>query len=864
MERARVIPRRRTQPRGFLLVLALLATATHGQAQSKPRPAAQVRRAMDLFAFPSAYLTGNRVFCGVANDGHLCDSYRLEDFQVWPRGTSDWYVFLSGLQVAGIIPADAGGGKPLFPWASDTVGALFMDLRLDQQHGTPLTDVFDSFKPDDVAQWPTGAVVRDTSVYATPLIGRTTVSQQDLWWRTWDGSPTRLGGRTHPMGLLVEHRALVWNYPEGNEDIVYFVFTVYNVTARDPAVYTNPTVPAALRAEIAAVGAQFQDSNEARLGASIPDGGYPITQGYFAVVMDHDVARFSDNYSTVSLPFETALGYSGRFLPEIGWTFPVDVFAPPFVPAPGFVGVSVPRRPPGAELAMFSNFTSGPPMPTPFGVSLVWRTLSGYRIPLDIPCPSASDPATARARRFCLVAQVMLDSRFQLSFGPFTLNPGEAQTIVAAYLFAAPLDTVRSYVGGDVTPGFPSPGDSIFLDPGRISLVERIAGWKAQADVDGDGVIEASEVTTVPRSLLHKVRVAQAVVDRKFLLPMAPERPEFFLVPGDNQVTVAWQPSATESTGDPYFAAASDVTSPLYDPNYRRFDVEGYRIYRGRSSAQLELIAQLDYAGTTLTDYTGRFAYPGDCAPELGIQTDCPITFDTAPPFGAGVTHSLVGTVVQVPAGGRVALGGNVFVLRADTAVIGGAQGYQPLTDTGVNLVFVDSTARNGFQYAYAVTAFDVNALASGPSSLESPIVTKLVTPRRPGVNVTPPLLVQGVLGGDGTLLDPALPYPTMDPNTGTFDDIMPPANDGVLTLLEPVLEALPPGDITVRIDSVTAGLFTAFTGGGTEPTLHVTLHAGRDTMRRAVAIPASGFRSDPYALEAALVPYDAAAAQRF
>ena len=40
----------------------------------------------------------------------------------------------------------------------------------------------------------------------------------------------------------------------------------------------------------------------------------------------------------------------------------------------------------------------------------------------------------------------------------------------------------------------------------------------------------------------------------RFLLPFAPEAPDFFLIPGDNQVTVLWQPSPTETTGDPFFA----------------------------------------------------------------------------------------------------------------------------------------------------------------------------------------------------------------------------------------------------------------------------------------------------------------------
>ena len=103
----------------------------------------------------------------------------------------------------------------------------------------------------------------------------------------------------------------------------------------------------------------------------------------------------------------------------------------------------------------------------------------------------------------------------------------------------------------------------------------------------------------VPGSLLGKALTAQAVFNNKFLLPFAPDSPEFFLVPGDNQVTVLWRPSKSEDPalgGDPFFTVAKNptvidpvsgtpVANPLYDPNYRQFDVEGYRIYRGRVDA---------------------------------------------------------------------------------------------------------------------------------------------------------------------------------------------------------------------------------------------------------------------------------------
>ena len=58
------------------------------------------------------------------------------------------------------------------------------------------------------------------------------------------------------------------------------------------------------------------------------------------------------------------------------------------------------------------------------------------------------------------------------------------------------------------------------------------------------------------------------------------------------------------------------------------------------------------------------------------------------------------------------------------------AQGVSfTLANTGVPFLFIDRGVRNSLRYFYSVTAFDVNSLVSGPSSLESARVTKAVTP---------------------------------------------------------------------------------------------------------------------------------------
>ena len=866
-----------------LTLLAATAVTTVAATPGPERPGR--RRAANLFAVTNAVLNVNRVFCGINNLGELCvdpTNSPVVGGGFWPKGTPDQYIFNSGLQLAGVIPPGAGGGKPTFPWAGDTVGVYFFDARGTQVAGDPVTLVYNSLDAGDAGAWPNGAKVRDTSIYNAILLGRDNVSQQDLWTRAWDGNPALLSGRTHPMGVMVEERGLAWNYPTGNEDIIYFIFTFYNVTARTCSAYAG--LDPAIQGEICQVGQNFQSRNEAVFNFDIPDGGYPIGNLFAAFSMDPDVGDASFNYSTAILPFSMGVAYKSDFL-ETNWSFPPEIFGAPFVSSPGFVGVKYLKSPKvgGVEvgLSMFSNTRNAATgFPDPVGVKQLFRYLSGTTSPAAGDNPCTVNPAT---QKMCFLDQTASDTRFFQSSGPFTLNPGESQTIVVAYVHAAPvaapLIASGVFTSGDLKPGIPAPGDTILPDPARIREVERIAGWVSQGDSNGNLRIDQSEVVTVPRSLLNKALVAQAVFNKKFLLPFAPEAPQFFLVPGDNQVTVVWQLSESETRkpggGDPFFAIASTPLNPdatpnvLYDPNFRQYDVEGYRIYRGRTTSALSLVAQFDYAGTTIIDYTGDFAYTEDldgdgkseCAPELGVQDDCPDTF----PSATGVPHDLTGHVVQIPAGGRVLLAdSSVLIVKADTLVTGNASGFSELANTGVGFAFIDHDVRNSFTYYYSVAAFDANSFKSGPSSLESPRITKQVTPRR-APNTTQAVLVTQILGSDGTVLNPNTPYPGIDPATGGFTGNMPPANAGVLSLVAGP-ELLPPGDIILRIDSASAG------EGLTPdpPNLYMTIIAGGDTVVKVLPLPTPDVTStatntwDFGIAGEALVPYDSARARAF
>ena len=153
------------------------------------------------------------------------------------------------------------------------------------------------------------------------------------------------------------------------------------------------------------------------------------------------------------------------------------------------------------------------------------------------------------------------DMRFFQSSGPVDLPPGGFGTIVVAYIFAAPVASGGCPGAGcDVKPANTNADLTILGDPARMaSGVNKLDTMMGYLGFSNGGPqptpirprVTQDEFVTVPGSLLRKAQTAQSVFDNKFLLPFAPERPEFFLVPGNNQVTVLWARSPTETNAGP-------------------------------------------------------------------------------------------------------------------------------------------------------------------------------------------------------------------------------------------------------------------------------------------------------------------------
>jgi hypothetical protein len=858
----------------FGLVMAL---PTASQAKPRPgKPASGFR----LFAKATGALTVNRIYCGLATTGEICvDSLNSSTVGggFWPKGTADQYVFNSGLQLAGLIGGDANP-----EWAGDTTAGQLFSPRGDNV-GEEVEKIYNASDPDDLLNWPQAAFVpqgdASENLFDPLLRGRKSASQGDVWFLSWEGNPSFSAGREHPLGILVEQRGMGWNYPSGNEDILYFIYTFYNVSARDPNAYLS--IRPGMREIAQAQGAEFQDLNEARFGIDIPDGGYTLENLFAAFGADMDVAESGANYASVNVPFSLGYTYENTFSGTEEWTFDPGIFGAPFFPGAGFVGVKYLKSPEinGAEvgLTLFGNTSNGGAFDDASNAIQLFRYLSNNISTAagDAACNIGNPQVT----KICYINTGQADDmRFFQSSGPLTLGPGQFASIAVAYIFAAPVSVGACTGPGvcELTPGDPTRLSSVAQLNVGANPVDSVAGFDGFDDANGDNIVQQTEIATVPGSLLGKALTSQQIFNLKFLLPFAPETPGFFLVPGDNQVTVLWQPSASEASGDPFFAVANaptvidpltgaPTTNQLYDPNYRQFDVEGYRVYRGRvdSPNELTMIAQFDYSGTFLRDFGSQVNPVPGCAPELGVNVPtldpvtgdtlalgCPVLFDSVGPGEVPtvfVDVPLAGPIVQLIKGrGRGELAnGNAILFETDTALTGEASGCLTagtpalcaLKDNGVPFVFVDQTAKNNLRYFYSVTAFDVNSFQSGPSSIESARITKSTTPAAPASNLTSTATLTQSVTGRGVALDTST-VPTIDPTTGRFSGKFPAANAATIGFVGQFAQSIFSG--TGNFSATLIGLGLGDARGGVPVTYtYETNGAGvLDTVSLSIAQP--------------------------
>lgn len=868
------------------LLIALLAivvgTAAPSLLAAKPAPG-YTAPGFRLFTRAAFRWVGNRTQCFLASSGQICTA---ESSTIgggyWPAGTNNQYIFNTGLQIAGQVDPNSAGNS----FAGTIDGAFFFNAR-GGGNGQQITEIYNSADPADAANWPAAAYVpcdpaettldipnasanaqvacsnpadASASLYHPDLQGRPTASDNDIWFLSWEGDPSLSGGRTHPLGLLVETRGLAYNTP-GKNDFMFFMFTFYNVTAAgNSGAYAN--TPIRIRQYLQDAGDRFLALNRAR-GATLPDGGYTLQDLYLAFGADMDVTveASGNNYAGVNVPMAMGYTYHAQFTAPGSWSFDPTIYQNPFFSGSGFIGVKYLKSPEvnGTEvgLTLFGTTSNGGQFSDPRNTQALYRYLKGTLDPSqgDDQCNVGNVAIT----KICYINQgTSADMRFFQSSGPLTINPGEYSSIATAYVFAAPVKsgTCAAPDCGNIRPQDPTGDLTRMLDPAiaatGVNTVDTVTGWKGYLGDFGklgsgaDGQFNTYDIDAVPGSLLGKAQVAQEIFDLRFVQPTPPKKPNFFAIPGDRQVTIVWQPSESETTGDPYSSAS--------DPNYRTFDVAGYRVYRGRraEAAGLQLLAQFDIQGDVFVDVTGQVNSIDaqgftDCAPDLAVFISCTSAGQT--PSGVNITAprsiSLDAAITQyksvVPSGTRA------YATAVDTAITGGGADRPALSGTGVPFIFTDVAGacngcgvQNGQNYFYIVTAFDINSVRSGPTSLESNLsgARRVVPQRAPANTASSGSLGNVVVAGRAGAL-PAGTVPTIDATNGTFSGPFPPADGATISLAAFLPQVLPAsGAVNVTLLDIQLGSAYAVIPN----TYYWGAISGTDTFRFTTSITQDAF----------------------
>ncbi|UCG29419.1 MAG: hypothetical protein JSV53_07820, partial [candidate division WOR-3 bacterium] len=427
-----------------------------------------------------------------------------------------------------------------------------------------------------------------------PMAPLTNRSHQDSWCVYNDADiQYHIAGDTRPIGLEVYQTVYAWNLST-TQDIIFIRYEVKNTTADT------------LRRCYFGVCADNDIGNEA--GTSANDRISGIVHQWYEINGDSTLV---DN-----------LGYQWQEVEEPG--------QPPWTP--GTIGFDYLQSPwdlePGEDK---DNDT----IPDEFERDSAYyvNNWPSYKWDVDLDgTPDWRDPSEipqlgmTAFKRFTLNLEPNLDYERYITLAGYNFRTGVYE----------PYDTVP-----------PDPDDQRFLqcsgpfdlapDSTAIVLVGIVlADWIGYFDRPDTALVEVDAT-------------AQFIFDQNWLLPGPPPPPTVTLLPGDARITLIWD-NLAETTPDPYWdVVGTNPSSPLYDPFYRRYDFEGYRIWKSTTgqTGTWELLTSFDVTNDVVFEDTA---------------------WDPEP-------------------------------LEA--------------TNTGISHIFTDDDVRNGFVYYYAVTSFDFNYVKS-------------------------------------------------------------------------------------------------------------------------------------------------------
>ncbi|HET9581452.1 MAG TPA: hypothetical protein VFP76_01395 [Gemmatimonadota bacterium] len=523
----------------------------------------------------------------------------------------------------------------------------------------------------------------------------------------------------------------------------------------------------------------------------VPAGPYDLENTIVAIAIDPDIGEAGDDQIA--------------FLPEVQTMvyWDSDFTEPQFQNPLGFGGITYLKTPvdpnTGEEVGLqeFTVFTNGNPRPDPSDKETWYELMTGNtsEVVLEV------DPR---------------DVRGMASSGRFTLAQGASVDVYAAYFQAG-------------TSGAP---------PAQL-LAE---GYKS---LQTGELIPGANDHPVMDNFKEVQQTAQAVFAAGFVVPTAPPKPEFELLPGDGQVTILWEADPVEAVnpfakvardpfarlpsgapdpeaepvldedGNPVTLAADDVifdpgrdtggltgfvtaaeagltgrtvTNVAFNLDFVIQDFQGFIVYRSRSGTTTDAvpIAQFDLAdGVT----SGLFCAEAQAIFFEGqfVQTVC---LETAEP-NIGSDTGLAFSVVD--------RGGSFPNPSAGPGLINGIPVFYTVTSYGVNPgeTPVSLPTQEAFE-ALNPPALPL-VLESGLAPFES------ATPRSNSTALRPASGTFEALTEDGSPCNVDEPTATVDSGTGDYVDFRDCSNaivDFSLETFRP--ENVPDGEFFFVIDSLT------------------------------------------------------------
>ncbi len=526
----------------------------------------------------------NQVLFYISNFGKFGQTINYGFGCRWPISTDHPYIFGGGLWFAAVNPV-----------SGDTLVTIGYNPHNGQCEYVPGLKGMSSYDPAAVIYMSPQNFPPNQVKF--PMAPSVSLSSQDSWCCLNDCDSTfQTPGSANPIGLEVYQTGYVWNYQQ-IEDMVYLTYQIKNVSGHDlQGCYVGFVVDADVGFDV------FDDIMAGIIGRVYR---YGATDSLWA---DNLVYLWSENEESGPPP------------------------NPPWWP--GTIGFDFLQTP--YEL-IEGHDKDQDSIPDQYETDSVYYRTNLPPAKWDVDnddVPDWRDPKQ--------IPQFGVTALKQVTGSP---GAGMDPTIDREYyLTMAGYDfTTGAYEPYDTFPRLPA--DQVFMNAsgpfdlpqdGMVTVVFMIV----LADWHG--------IYGLPDSALVRADCSgQSVYDLHWYLPGPPSAPALACLPGDKQVTLIWN-NASEAESDKYYPVISNPESPLYDPYYKQFDFQGFRVWRSQ------------------TGKPGDWTLLGSCDLADGV------TFTIADQY---LPESL----------------------------------WIQATDNGIVHSFVDNDVRNGFAYQYFVTAFDRN-----------------------------------------------------------------------------------------------------------------------------------------------------------